>query len=108
MEFVGSCLILAIVGVMGSVFVEVVVLHRFRFSGFDFELFECVEGDEGGNVAAVQVSVTGQSSDLTRMVATPLEHEELGAGSLLKYAAVNLAVLPLLLEGPGAQLLFQD
>ena len=101
MEFVGSCLILAIVGVMGSVFVEVVVLHR-------FELFECVEGDEGGNVAAVQVSVTGQSSDLTRMVATPLEHEELGAGSLLKYAAVNLAVLPLLLEGPGAQLLFQD
>ena len=107
MEFVGSCLIRAIVGVMGNVFVEVVVLQRFRFSGFDFELFECVEGDEGGNVAAVQVSVTGHNSDLTLMVATPLD-EELAAGSLLKYAAVNFAVLPLLLEGPGAQLLFQD
>jgi hypothetical protein len=61
----------AIVGVMGSVLVDVVVEHKFLASDFDLDdLDACVDGDDGGgSVAAVQVSVTGHSSDLTRIVA---------------------------------------
>ena len=81
-----------------NLFVEVVVEHKFRFSAFDFELFECVDGDEGGSVAAVQVSVTGQSSDLILIVATPeddandADADDVDDGSLLKNAAVSLLV----------------
>ena len=67
----GSCLILAIVGVIGIVLVDVVVEQTVRPSTFVFELFECVDGDDGGGrVAAVHVSVTGQSSDFTLMGVT--------------------------------------
>ena len=72
MECVGSCLILAIVGVMGIVLVDVVVVQWVRLSAFAFELLGWVDGDDGGgSVAAVHVSVTGQSSDLILMGVTP-------------------------------------
>lgn len=66
----GSCLILARVGVIGIVFVDTVVEQMFLLSSFDFDPFECVDGDDGGgSVAAVHVSVTGHSSDLILIVA---------------------------------------
>jgi hypothetical protein len=112
MELDGSCLIRAIVGVIGSVFVDVVVEHKFRFSAFDFELFECVDGDEGGSVAAVQVSVTGQSSDLILIVATPddddADPDDVDDGSLFKNAAVNLLVAFDVAADVEGLLLFQD
>ena len=108
-------MIRAIVGVIGSVFVDVVVEHKFRFSAFDFELFECVDGDEGGSVAAVQVSVTGQSSDLILIVATPddddandADPDNVDDGSLFKNAAVSLLVAFEVAADVEGLLLFHD
>lgn len=104
-------MIRAIVGVIGRVFVDVVVEHIFRFSAFDFELLECVDGDDGGSVAAVQVSVTGQSSDLILIVATPDDDDDpddVDDGSLFKNAAVSLLVALEVAADVEGLLLFQD
>jgi hypothetical protein len=108
MEFEGSCFIRAIVGVIGSVFVDVVVEQMFRLSAFDFELLECVDGDEGGgSVAAVHVSVTGHSSDFTLIVVTVVvDVDVVGVILLKKFEFSLLDELPGIFEVEGP--LFHD